>query len=99
MSCTRSSGLEVSDTKWSCEDKKCNVTFYIENTSHNQILGDFAIRVHRRTHVQGSDAVRNEVIGEIKDTLVLNPGEKRKLERYIDARRRPDNIVVSVWVK
>ena len=99
VGCFSGSGLDVSDTRWSCEENKCVVEFFIENASHNQLLADYAIRAHRRSSVDGSDAVSNEIVGEIHETLILNPGERRKLSQQITTRRRPDNVVVSVWSK
>ena len=99
VGCSGTSDLDVSETKWSCERSNCIVNFYIENTTHNQLLVHYAIRAHRRSSVYGSDAVSNEVVGVIRETLMFYPGEKRKLSQQIITRGMPDNIVVSVWKK
>lgn len=99
VGCLSGSGLDVSETKWSCEKNKCVVSFFIENNTHDQLLADYAIRGHRRSSVDGSDAISNEVVGDTHATLLINPGEKRKLSKELLTRRRPDNIVVSVWSK
>jgi hypothetical protein len=98
IGCAGVDGLDVSETKWSCDKKECSVNFYIENTTHNQILSNYAVRAHSRSLVQG-EAVRNEVVGEIQETLLINPGERREISHQMLATQVPDNIVVSVWRK
>lgn len=92
------SDVGVSNEKWQCVGRICDISFNLENRAHNQIDAHVAIRAHRRYSVEGSEAWRNEVISEVTEVVSLQPSEKRRIERKLKVLTRPDNVVVSAWI-
>jgi len=74
----------------------CDVTFVLENFTHSPVEVNYVIRAHDLVSLAGSGQ-RNEIVGEINDTIVLGPTEAKRLERRIEVLRKPDRVVVSIW--
>ncbi|MDM8564624.1 hypothetical protein QUF74_03130 [Candidatus Halobeggiatoa sp. HSG11] len=89
--------IEVQELKWNCEYKECEVTFQLINTEPMNADVQFAIRAHKRTEIQGSGAIRNEVVGEKKGKLLIPSGKIVDVKEIVKTNGKTFQIVVSAW--
>ena len=86
----------MSGEKWLWDAGACDVSFDLENLTHNQINVHVAIRAHRK-YLVGRTAWRSEVVSESTEVVSLQPSEKRRIERNLKVPIEPDLVLVSAW--
>ena len=91
--------ISVEDTKWDCEGSTCQVSFVLRNQTSDEIEVNYSIQAHKRIRMVGSDALVNDVIGEVNGMVGLNAKDPREVVQSVEVVGKPTNIVVSAWQK
>jgi len=93
------SDVSISDIKWHCqkgkEKQQCEIEFTLINSIDFPVEAKVLIRAYRRSHIMGSDAIGNEVVGEKRLTVVIEPQDSKEFLEKLDVLGKVTQIVVT----
>ena len=99
LSACSGADVSLSEEKWDCKHKQCDISFVLFNPGATEVKASYAVRAQSSVKTINSDLMTGLVVAELKESVMLAAGETKTIQAQLTAMRPPTSFTFKAWVK